>query len=104
MLPLINGYQSMILGVVRKSKNAFELFASFDHRISEGLLVTNFLSELKRRILSYYYLNNGVANITCHACGKSMSDEIELGYRGFIKVTLANGCDDNLCRNCFEGW
>jgi pyruvate/2-oxoglutarate dehydrogenase complex dihydrolipoamide acyltransferase (E2) component len=104
VLPLINGYQSMILGVVRKSKNLFELYASFDHRVSEGLSVTNFLSELKNRILSYYFLNNGIANIVCYGCGKGMSEELELGYRGFIKVTLANGCDDNLCRNCFEGW
>lgn len=104
VLPLINGYQSMILGVVRKSKNLFELYASFDHRVSEGLTVSNFLSELKKRILSYYFLNNGIANIVCYGCGKSMSEELDLGYRGFIKVTLANGCDDNLCRNCFEGW
>jgi pyruvate/2-oxoglutarate dehydrogenase complex dihydrolipoamide acyltransferase (E2) component len=104
MLPLINGYQSLILGVVRKAKNVFELYASFDHRVSEGLSVTNFLSELKKRILSYYFLNDGIANIVCYGCGKSMSDELDLGYRGFTKVTLANGCDDNLCRNCFEGW
>lgn len=104
MRPLINGYQSLILGVVKSSPNVFEIFASFDHRVSEGLSVVNFLSELKKRILSYYYLNNGVANISCYACGKHMSEELELGYRGFVKITLASGEEGNLCRNCFEGW
>ena len=87
MLPLINGYQSLILGVVKSSPNVFEIFASFDHRVSEGLSVVN-----------------GVANISCYACGKHMSEELKLGYRGFVKITLANGQEDNLCRNCFEGW
>jgi pyruvate/2-oxoglutarate dehydrogenase complex dihydrolipoamide acyltransferase (E2) component len=103
MLPLINGCQTLILGVVRKSKNLFEIFASFDHRVSEGLSVVKFLGELKNRILSYYRLD-GIANISCYACGKNLSEELGLGYRGFVKITLASGEDENLCRNCFEGW
>ncbi len=104
MFPLINGHQSLILGVVRKSKYVFEIFASFDHRVSEGLTVVNFLSELKFRVLSYFVGQNGMVNTSCYACGKSMAEELSLGYRGFIKMTLANGDDENLCRNCFEGW
>jgi len=42
MFPLINGHQTLILGVIRKSKYVFEIFASFDHRVSEGLTVANF--------------------------------------------------------------
>lgn len=104
MYPLINGHQALILGVVRKSKYAFEIFASFDHRVSEGLTVVNFLAELKLRVLSYFFDQNGVINATCYACGKSMVEELILGHRGFIKMTLSNGQDENLCRNCFEGW
>lgn len=104
MFPLINGHQTLILGVVRKSKYMFEIFASFDHRVSEGLTVTNFLSELKSRVLSYFIDHNGAVNVSCYACGKSMTEELDLGHRGFIKMTLANGEDENLCRNCFEGW
>ena len=51
MLPLINGHQTLILGVIKKSNNLYEIFASFDHRVSEGLTVTNFLADLKGRIL-----------------------------------------------------
>lgn len=104
MLPLINGNQSLILGLARKSKYTYEIFASFDHRISEGLSVANFLAQLKSRLLSYYLDNNGVANVSCYACGKPMVEELSLGHRGFVKITLANGEGEHLCRNCFEGW
>ena len=104
MYPLINGYQALILGVVRKSKYMFEIFASFDHRVSEGLTVINFLEDLRDRILSYFIDQNGVINIACYACGKTMAEEVTLGHRGFMKMTLADGEDENLCRNCFEGW
>lgn len=104
MFPLINGHQNLILGVVRKSKYLFEIFASFDHRVSEGLTVINFLTELKARVLSYFLDHSGIVNVSCYACGKSMIEELQLGHRGFIKMTLANGEDQSLCRNCFEGW
>ena len=104
MFPLINGNQTLILGLVRKSKSTLEIFASFDHRVSEGLSVVNFLTELKSRVLSYFVDPNGVINSFCFACGKSMTEELSLGHRGFMKITLGNGEDENLCRNCFEGW
>jgi pyruvate/2-oxoglutarate dehydrogenase complex dihydrolipoamide acyltransferase (E2) component len=104
IFPLINGLQSMILGIVKRSENNFSIYATFDHRVSEGLTVTNFLTELKSRILSYYLDNNGIAPISCYVCEKSMAEEISLRHRGFIKITLPNGEDTNLCRNCFDGW
>jgi pyruvate dehydrogenase E2 component (dihydrolipoamide acetyltransferase) len=104
MLPLINGHQTLILGVIRKSNYVFEIFASFDHRVSEGLSVVHFLEDMKSRIASYFVGQDGVVNVSCYSCGKSMAEELGLGHRGFIKMTLANGEDENLCRNCFEGY
>lgn len=104
IFPLINGYQSLILGVVSKAQNNFSIYATFDHRVSEGLTVTKFLTELKSRILSYFVDKDGRANLVCYACEKSMAEELSLGKRGFIKITLPNGDDTNLCRNCFDGW
>lgn len=103
ILPLINGHQSLILGVITKSKNIFSIMATFDHRVSEGLTVTKFLTELKARILSYYYDDFGMPNLTCYACEKTMQDELSLRHRGFIQITLPNGDNANLCRNCFDG-
>ena len=104
MLPLINGFQSLILGVVRQKENSFSIYATFDHRVSEGLKVANFLSELKSRILSYYFDENGISALTCYACEKTMAEEINLGNRGFIKISLPSGQEGNLCHNCFSGW
>lgn len=104
MLPLINGFQSLILGVVKQKDNSFSIYATFDHRVSEGLRVTNFLSELKSRIHSYFVDANGIASIVCYACEKTMAEETSLGNRGFIKITLPNGEESNLCHNCFCGW
>jgi len=103
MLPLINGQQSMILGIVRHHRRLFELFASFDHRVSEGLQVTRFLEALRERLISHFRGNDGAARLNCDSCGKSIQDEIRLGGRGFVNVTLINGDTGNLCRNCFEG-
>ena len=103
MLPLLNGRQSLILGVVRHQPRQFELFASFDHRLSEGLRVARFLTALRDRILSHYRDAGGVAQLSCDACGRSMQDEVRLGSRGFVRVVLPSGADASLCRNCFEG-
>lgn len=104
MLPLINGFQSLILGVVKQRENCFSIYATFDHRVSEGLKVANFLSDLKSRILTYYFDPNGIASLVCHVCEKTISEEISLGNRGFIKMSLPSGDEANLCRNCFEGY
>ena len=104
IFPLINGYQSLILGVIKKSQNFFSIYATFDHRVSEGLRVAKFLSELKSRILSHYFGKDGVISLECYACEKSITEEISLNQRGFINITLPNGDEANLCRNCFDGW
>ena len=104
IFPLINGYQSLILGVVRKLQDHFSILATFDHRVSEGLTVAKFLSELKSRILSYYFDKDGIVSLACYACEKSITEELSLNNRGFVKITLSNGDEANLCRNCFEGW
>ena len=104
ILPLINGYQSLILGVVKQKPNNFSIYATFDHRVSEGLRVSGFLSELKSRILSHYLTRDEVLALNCYACEKTMAEEISMRHRGFIKITLPNGDEANLCRNCFEGW
>lgn len=103
MLPLINGQQALILGVVRHHQRLFELFASFDHRVSEGLRVTRFLESLRERVVSHYRSGDGVVRLHCDACGKSMHDELRLGGRGFVNITRGDGETGHLCRNCFEG-
>lgn len=104
VFPLINGHQSMILGVVKSSETDFQVYASFDHRVAEGLEVSKFLSELKERVLSYYKDANGVALVACSVCDKLLSEELALGNKGFIKMIMKDGAEGALCRNCFSGF
>jgi len=103
MLPLLNGRQSLMLGLTRRKNNLFEVFATFDHRVTEGLAIINFLTDLSNRVTSYFRRDD-IANIACNACNKSMKEELALGQRGFLKMTNGDGIDIHLCRNCFEGW
>jgi pyruvate/2-oxoglutarate dehydrogenase complex dihydrolipoamide acyltransferase (E2) component len=54
--PLINGYQSAIIGIGGDSSRPeypMAINMTFDHRVSTGREVATFLNELKKRILSY---------------------------------------------------
>jgi pyruvate/2-oxoglutarate dehydrogenase complex dihydrolipoamide acyltransferase (E2) component len=107
MLPLLNTDQSLILGVTRRGPNGFGLHASFDHRISEGLQVANFLGELRDRVQSHYRSTASVSTsgvLRCSACDKGMKAELELGGRGLLRIALPDGSNGFLCRNCFQGW
>jgi len=59
---------------------------------------------LKSRILSYYFDKVGMASPVCYVCEKTIAEELSPRRIGFIKITLPNGDDANLCRNCFDGW
>lgn len=104
MLPLINGRQSAIIGITKQSDLSYQIFITFDHRLSEGLTVSKFLSELRDRIYSYYFDQNGIPAVYCTFCQKELSEELRLGNKGFIKMVLRNGIEGNVCRSCFDGW
>jgi len=104
--PLLSGYQSLIIGIVKKdSNNRYQLFASFDHRVCEGLYVAKFLDALIRNISSHFIdSSSSVENIRCYFCQKPMQEERTLGNRGFINITIDSGEQVEICRNCFDGW
>jgi pyruvate/2-oxoglutarate dehydrogenase complex dihydrolipoamide acyltransferase (E2) component len=107
MLPLLNADQSLILGITCRSPKAFELHASFDHRISEGLKVAHFLGELRDRVQSHYRIAMSTAMFSalrCSACDHGMNAELKMGGRGLLRIALPDGKDGFLCRNCFQGW
>lgn len=103
MLPLLNGRQSLMLGLTRSGDSFFEVFATFDHRLTEGLTIAHFLTDLKNRVISHYRRGD-IAYIYCNVCNKSLKEEITIGQRGFLKMTNGAGIDIHLCKNCFEGW
>ncbi len=107
MLPLLNGQQSLIIGITAQAtaggERGYTIYASFDHRIAEGLTVTQFLDDLRQRVLSHYRAA-GVAQILCASCDKSMAEELSLGARGMLSMLLPDGSQGAICRNCHEGW
>jgi pyruvate dehydrogenase E2 component (dihydrolipoamide acetyltransferase) len=105
MHPLVNGRQALILGITRASAVRYDVFASFDHRVSEGLAVSRFLSELRERVVSHFgAASTAVGELFCSACRRPMAEELQLGGRGFLNVTLGDGSKGLLCRNCFIGY
>ena len=103
MLPLINGLQSTIIGITRAG-HGFTLFATFDHRLSEGLAVTRFLEELAARVQSHFISRTGVSDAHCMSCAKGIAEEVALGRLGMIRIVLADGGDGLVCWNCFQGF
>jgi pyruvate/2-oxoglutarate dehydrogenase complex dihydrolipoamide acyltransferase (E2) component len=104
MLPLINGQQSLILGITKPTAECYGFFATFDHRVSDGLEVTRFLNELVKRIESYFHSKEHPSQIQCAFCARYLSDGSKADPRGFVRTILPNGTDGVLCRNCFDGW
>lgn len=103
VLPLINGVQSLIIAIVQPESGRYGIFGAFDHRISEGMQVTKFLTELSERVISHY-IDDGVVNISCSLCNRSMSDESSGSMAVLLKCSLKNGSDGYVCRGCFNGW
>jgi pyruvate/2-oxoglutarate dehydrogenase complex dihydrolipoamide acyltransferase (E2) component len=104
--PLINMMNSAILGVsaIDEKLQRCILTVTFDHRVTEGKLVAQFLHELKNRIESYkssYYLHP-TQSITCSKCFKSLQDD--LSDVGFTKCITPKGEEGYICQSCFKGF
>ena len=102
-VPLINGWQAFILAV-SKSNDGFKVFGTFDHRVTEGKRFSEFLIELKRRVLLYELPQaERFSTKCCFYCLKTISEEQSQGNRGLLKIDDGEA-EKLICRNCFEGW
>ncbi|WP_336515196.1 2-oxo acid dehydrogenase subunit E2 [Pollutibacter soli] len=104
--PLVNMQNSAILGVssIDQKLQRLYLSMSFDHRVTEGKLVAQFLKDLKNRLESYR--GNGgktlTSTITCFKCAKRLSED--LSDTGFAKVLTPSGEEAYICQSCFKGF
>jgi pyruvate/2-oxoglutarate dehydrogenase complex dihydrolipoamide acyltransferase (E2) component len=103
ILPLLNGAESLILGIIRKGYDSFGIYATFDHRVSSGLRVSHFLDNLKLRIEAHFGSKLISEGGRCDFCLKSITEEVELGNKGLLCLSTPTG-QKNICRNCYEGW
>lgn len=99
--PLVNKFNSAILGIsnVDKGSNKMILNMSFDHRVTEGKYVAEFLSELKERLESYSFQKKSYnSKIQCSKCSKKLKDDIN--ELGFINIINKYGEDKYICETC----
>jgi pyruvate/2-oxoglutarate dehydrogenase complex dihydrolipoamide acyltransferase (E2) component len=104
--PLINSNNGAILGVSGFHNGEFIIDLSFDHRLTNGREVSQFLDDLKFRLENRFNSaksNNNVENdIHCFKCLRDINDDLD-GNLYFIKV--ANAHDNGyICSNCLKGW
>ncbi len=104
--PLVNMMNSAILGVssIDEKLNRCTLSVTFDHRVTEGKLVAQFLHELKIRLESYQSKHHpGVhQNIKCFKCFKTLRED--LSDVGFTKCITPKGEEAYICQSCLKGF
>ena len=110
IIPLVNFTQSAILGIssIDKKLNRVNLSLSFDHRVTEGKVVSQFLVDLKSRVESHasiYPANESeIQEVRCDLCLKDLSEDKNMQGVGLIKVINHDGNEGAICRTCLEGW
>lgn len=102
--PLVNMYNSAIMGIsaIDEDLQRFNTSITFDHRITEGKYVAQFLNELKARMESYAY-NDAEANnhIKCYKCFKTLQED--LAQVGLLPVITPQGKREHICQTCWNG-
>jgi hypothetical protein len=99
--PLLPTGQSCIVAIARSARG-YRLYVGFDHRVTEGLVASKFLMELKDRLLSFTHAK---ADASCSFCRRPLAEETTLmGGKGLLHVIDADGKDALACRTCWNGW
>ncbi len=103
--PLINTMNSAILGIssVDEKLERCMLSLTFDHRVTEGKAVAQFLKELKERIESYRAgALYRTTVISCFKCYTTLAEDLtDVGFASCIKP---NGETGYICQRCFKGF
>jgi pyruvate/2-oxoglutarate dehydrogenase complex dihydrolipoamide acyltransferase (E2) component len=108
--PLVNFKNSTILGISSYQNNGFIIDVSFDHRITSGKEISNFLNDLKFRLENRLnpglnIINNKVRkdnNYCCIKCGRENNEDLNANIY-FLKV-FNSKYDGIICSNCLIGW
>lgn len=111
VIPLVNYNQCAILGIsaLDKKLSRITLSLSFDHRVTEGKIVSLFLSDLKKRLVAHssskrendYKIE---LNLKCNYCMKTLEEDNALNGNGFLKIINHSGEEKYICKTCLDGW
>ena len=103
--PLVNTMNSAIMGVsaIDEQLGRCTLSVTFDHRVTEGKPVAQFLKELKQRIESYRPDDVYKTNlISCFKCYTTLAED--LSDVGFVACITPEGKQAHICQRCFKGF
>lgn len=104
--PLVNNNNSVIIGLCGINNGGFNIECSFDHRISNGKEISNFLNDLKYRIESRYGTENfkPESNVEkfCMKCLRGKDEDIN-GELYLLRAVNSKG-NGYICSNCLSGY
>jgi 2-oxoglutarate dehydrogenase E2 component (dihydrolipoamide succinyltransferase) len=105
--PLVNNNNSCILGISSFHKEEFIIDLSFDHRLTSGKEVSQFLNDLKFRLEARF--NNelkdyvdGLSDIKCIKCYINLTEDIDGNI--FFQKVINSKYNGYICSNCLNGW
>jgi hypothetical protein len=106
VFPLLPRGQTIIIGITHDDHGGYRLFAGFDHRVSEGREVAQFLNELRERLLSFNVSGlTDSASPCCSFCMRSSAEAVSRSKdRGLLKIIDRNGQERLCCASCWNGW
>ena len=104
--PLVNVNNGCILGISSLKKEEFIIDLSFDHRLTSGKEVSQFLGELKFRLEARF--NSGIVDsnesypdIQCVKCYRGLDEDIDGNI--FFQKVINSKFNGYVCSNCLNG-
>lgn len=111
-VPVLTAGQAAIICLTRDLDDNFIIGCTYDHRVTEGRYVANFLNFLRDSILEIGQSahkndsNEHSLDILCDICQVSISEELDSRPLNRGLIVLRNQKDQEIlvCRICFDGW
>jgi len=98
--PLISKNNTIMIGLSGQKSRLQTLTIAFDHRVTDGLEVSNFINSILDYILQKYQIS---IDLQCFKCMKTLDEDKDLDGPGFLVVINKNN-KQHICKNCLLGW
>ena len=100
--PLITSSNTIMIGLCGVKGSIQRLIISFDHRVSDGLEIANFMNDIISILKNEY--PNFIDENSCSSCLKTIEEDKELDTPGLIRILGHDKRLKFICRNCLEGY
>jgi hypothetical protein len=105
--PLVNNNNSCILGISSLNKEEFIIDLSFDHRLTSGKEVSQFLNDLKFRLETRFNKANenikkSLFDVKCLKCYRDLDEDMDGNI--FFQKVINSKYNGFICSNCLNGF